>query len=146
MRLVTELFFFFFQSLSLSSLTWSFPWLLHRNRHFFQSYLQKSFSVYFSTSVLVMLLVPMCLLLSSPLLTSVTDGHWVLKPARVSGTQGDHKEPLTFSRWLGLRLISPCHPRWQNTKAEHYERPPPYPPHPNCDPHQSNPSPYASKL
>lgn len=77
-------------------------------------FLAKSFSVfllYFSLSPVF------SHNMSTLLLSSVSNGHWVLRPVRDIGTQGD-KGPLTFSRWLGLCLIWLCHPRWQNTKAQ----------------------------
>lgn len=133
MHLVTGL---FFPSLSLSSLTCSFPWWLHRN-FFKKTLLWPDISSNLTHQVLFSFLsqlqsrshcqspyVYSCPLFLPPLLSSPLLNQWWtlgVEGSESHRTQGDHKGPLTFSRWLGLRLICPCHPRWQNTKAQHHE-------------------------
>lgn len=100
---------FLFLSFSLLFHIWSFYLMQHRNFwvftstwHLFPSYsLNAIFLVHTSNYFF-----SICPLMD----TEGTEGH-----------RETHKGPLTFSRWLRLCLICPCHPRWQNTKAQSYK-------------------------
>lgn len=82
--------------LSLSSLTWFLSFVPTEKSLFF--ILTTSFSAVFVFASSL-----------SPLMDTGCWGQWDMQ---------EDKEPLTFSRWLGLSLICLCHPCWQNTKAQ----------------------------